>query len=142
MMLASWMGSDFTNDDLVRQSSIIDDYSHTLLGQEEYQGFPCYKIQLIPKPEAGVVWGKLILWVTVKEYMDLKEEYYDEEGVLVRTMVGSKPKNFDGHLLPSFWEMVPQNKPGNKTTFEYTELDFDIDITSSFFSLQNMNRIR
>ncbi len=142
MMLASWMGSDFTNDDLVRQSSVIKDYDHKLLGEEQCEGYNCYKIELIPKPEAGVVWGKIITWISKKEYMQLKEEFYDEDGVLVRTMVGSKPKMFDGHLLPSYSEMIPHNKPGNKTSFETKELDFDIDITPDFFSIQNMSRVK
>lgn len=142
MMLASWMGSDFTNDDLVRQSSIVEDYSHTLLGEEPYGGYDCYKIELIPKPEAGVVWGKIITWISKKEYMQLKEEFYDEDNILVRTMIGSKPKNFDGHLLPSYSEMIPHNKPGNKTTFETKELDFDVNIAPEFFSIQNMSRVK
>ncbi|HAP34915.1 MAG TPA: outer membrane lipoprotein-sorting protein [Bacteroidetes bacterium] len=142
MMLASWMGSDFTNDDLVRQSSIVEDYSHTLLGEELYGGYECYKIELVPKPEAGVVWGMIITWISKKGYMQLKEEFYDEEGVLVRTMLGSKPKNFDGHLLPSYSEMIPHNKPGNRTTFETKELDFDVNISPEFFSIQNMSRVK
>ena len=142
MMLASWMGSDFTNDDLVRQSSVVEDYLHKLLGEEPFGGYDCYKIELIPKPEAGVVWGKIITWITKKEYMQLKEEFYDEDGALVRSMIGSKPKNFDGHLLPSYSEMIPHNKPGNKTSFETKELDFDVSITPEFFSLQNMSRVR
>ena len=142
MMLASWMGSDFTNDDLVRQSSIVEDYSHKLLGEEKCEGYDCYKIELIPKPEAGVVWGKILAWISKKELMQLKHEFYDEDGVLVRTMVGSKPKNFDGHLLPSYSEMIPHNKPGNKTTFETKELDFNAKITQDFFSIQNMSRVR
>lgn len=142
MMLASWMGSDFTNDDLVRQSSVVNDYEHNLLGKEKFEGYDCYKIELIPKPDAGVVWGKIITWITVNEYMQLKEEFYDEDGALVRTMIGSKPKMFDGHLLPSYSEMIPHNKPGNKTSFETKELDFDIDISPEFFSIQNMGRVR
>ena len=142
MMLASWMGSDFTNDDLVRQSSVVEDYSHKLLAEEPFGEYDCYKIELIPKPEAGVVWGKIITWITKKEYMQLKEEFYDEDGVLVRSMLGSKPKNFDGHLLPSYSEMIPHNKPGNKTSFKTKELDFDVNIMPEFFSLQNMSRVR
>lgn len=142
MMLASWMGSDFTNDDLVRQSSVVEDYEHTLLGEEKCEGYDCYKIELIPKPEAGVVWGKILTWISKKEYMQLKEEFYDEDNVLVRTMIGSKPKMFDGHLLPSYSEMIPHNKPGNKTSFETKELDFDVNITPEFFSIQNMSRVR
>ena len=63
MMLQSWMGSDFTNDDLVRQSSIVEDYNHSLIGSEKYAGYDCYKIQLTPKPDAGVVWGKILSWI-------------------------------------------------------------------------------
>lgn len=142
MMLASWMGSDFTNDDLVRESSVIDDYTQKLLGEEKYSNYDCYKILLVPKPEAGVVWGKVLLWITKKEYMQVKAEYYDEDGVLSRTMIGSKPKVFSGHFLPSYWEMIPHNKTGNKTTFEYKDLDFNAKITPEFFSIQNMNRVR
>jgi outer membrane lipoprotein-sorting protein len=142
MMLASWMGSDFTNDDLVRQSSILEDYTHNLLGEEKLNEYESYKLELVPHPEAGIVWGKIIVWISKKGYLELKQEFYDEDGVLVRTMVGSKPKNFDGHLLPSYWEMIPHNKPGNKTSFEYKELNFNVKITPEFFSLQNMTRIR
>lgn len=142
MMLTSWMGSDFTNDDLVRQSSIVNDYNHTIAGEENYGGNDCYKIQMIPKPDAGVVWGKLLVWVTKKGYMITKEEYYDEDGVLVRTMTASEPKNFDGHMMPSYWEMIPANKPGSKTAFEYKELKFNVQLEPGFFSLQNMNRVR
>jgi len=142
MMLASWMGSDFTNDDLVRQSSVVEDYEHTLLGKEEFGGYLCYKIELIPKPEAGVVWGKILIWISAKDYMQLKVEFYDEDGVLVRTMISSKPKLFDGHLLPSYSEMIPHNKPGSKTIFETKELNFNVNISPEFFSIQNMGRIR
>lgn len=142
MMLASWMGSDFTNDDLVRASSVVQDYKHTYLGEERYAEYDCYKIELIPKPEAGVVWGKIITWITKQDYMQLKEDFYDEDGTLVRSMIGSKPKIFGGHLLPSYSEMIPYNKPGNKTSFETKELDFDLNITPEFFSIQTMSRVR
>jgi outer membrane lipoprotein-sorting protein len=88
------------------------------------------------------VWGKIITWITEKGFMQLKEEFYDEDGVLVRTMVGSKPKMFDGHLLPSYSEMIPHDKPGNKTSFETEELKFNVAITPDYFSIQNMSRVR
>ena len=142
MMLASWMGSDFTNDDLVRQSSIVDDYMHKIPVEEMLESFECYKIELIPKPEAGVVWGKILVWISKKEFMQLKQEFYDEDGVLVRTMLGTKPRTFDGHRIPAYWEMIPHNKPENKTSFEYKALQFDVKINSEFFSIQNMSRVR
>ncbi len=141
MMLQSWMGSDFTNDDLVRASSIIDDYTHTLLGKEMYDGRECYKIALVPKPDAGIVWGKVIIWISAGEYLELKTEYYDEDGVLVKTFYGSKVTRFGDRMLPAHWEMVPADKPGNRTVLEYTVLRFNIRIGRDFFSLQNMSRV-
>ena len=79
MMMQSWMGSDFTNDDLVRESSIVHDYTHNLLGEEIIDGYNCYKVELIPLDDAPVVWGKVIIWVSKEEYYWLKSEYYDED---------------------------------------------------------------
>ena len=142
MMLQSWMGSDFTNDDLVRQSSIVQDYNHTIAGEETINGYLCYKILMIPKPEAGVVWGKIFLWVSKKDYLQLKANYYDEDGVLVKTMVGNKVRKMGGRLIPTHWEMIPVDKPGQKTVMDYLKIKFNIKIDESFFSQQNMKRVR
>ncbi len=83
MMLQSWMGSDFTNDDLVKQSSIVVDYTHKLLDREKVRDMDCYKIELTPLPDAPVVWGKVIMWVTVSGYDVWMAEYYDEDNKLV-----------------------------------------------------------
>ncbi len=142
MMLQSWMGSDFTNDDLVRQSSIVQDYNHSVAGQDTTDGYPCYKILMIPKPEAGVVWGKIFLWVSKKEYLQLKANYYDEDGVLVKTMTGNNVQKMGGRLIPAHWEMIPVDKPGQKTVMDYLKIKFNIKIDESFFSQQNMKRVR
>ena len=141
MMLQSWMGSDFTNDDLVRASSIVKDYTHTLLGREVYEGYDCYKIQLVPKPEAGVVWARVLIWISSNGFLELKTEYYDEDGILVKSFLGSNVKSFGDRRLPAHWEMIPHDNPGNKTTLDYDELKFNISVTADFFSLQNMKRI-
>ena len=75
MMSQSWMGSDFTNDDLVKVNSMVEDYEHTLIGEEEIGGYKCHKIELIPKPESPVVWGKVIMWIAEDEYFQLRSEY-------------------------------------------------------------------
>lgn len=142
MMMQSWMGSDFTNDDLIRQSSIVNDYNHAIVGDETIQGIPCYKIQLIPKPEAPVVWGKILTWISKDNFNQLKAEYYDEDGTLINVMTGYDLKMLDGRLLPTRWEMVPADEPGNRTVMTYTDIDFDIKLDESFFSKQNMNRVR
>ncbi len=142
MMLQSWMGSDFTNDDLVRQSSIVDDYTHKIIGSEVIDGYDCYKIQLTPKPEAGVVWGKILAWISKKGYLQLKADYFDEDGELIKTMVGSKVKKMGGRTIPTHWEMIPVNKPGQKTVMEYLEIKFNVKHKTSFFSQQNMKKVR
>lgn len=142
MMMQSWMGSDFTNDDLVKQSSIVTDYEHTLLGSETVEGRQCYKIQLIPKEDAAVVWGKVIMWIDKQEYMQMKTEFFDEDGYLINTMTGKNIKLLGGKLLPAILEVQPADEPGNKTIVEYLTLEFEVPIDESFFSVQNMKRVR
>jgi outer membrane lipoprotein-sorting protein len=142
MMLQSWMGSDFTNDDLVRQSSIVEDYNHSLIGSEECAGYDCYKILLDPKPEAGVVWGKILSWITKDGYMEIKAEYYDEDDYLVKSMLGSGIKKMGERTIPTHWEMTPEDKPGQKTMMDYIDIKFNAKIDNSFFSKQNMKRVR
>lgn len=142
MMMQSWMGSDFTNDDLVRESSIVIDYTHELLGKETIEGRPCYKIELTPKEDAPVVWGKVISWIDTEEFMQMKAEMYDEDGYLVNTMYGKNVKKMDDRLLPAILEVVPADEEGHKTIVEYLDLNFNEPIKESFFSVQNMKRVR
>lgn len=142
MMLQSWMGSDFTNDDLVRESSVINDYNHKIIGEEKIDGFDCYKIQLTPKPEAGVVWSKIITWIAKGSYFQPLTEYYDEDNKVVKKFVGSKPETMGGRTIFTHWEMIPLDKPGNKTVMDYTKIQFNIKIDESFFSEQNMKKVR
>ncbi len=142
MMMQSWMGSDFTNDDLVQQSSIVSDYEHQLLGEESIDGRPTYKVQLVPKPDAAVVWGKLFMWIDQQEFIELKTEFFDEDGYLINTMYGEDIGDLGGKVLARRMEMVPADEPGNKTVVEYLELAFEVPLEASFFSVQNMKRLR
>ena len=141
-MAQAWMGSDFTNDDLVRESSIVKDYTHKLLGKETIEGRECYKIELTPKENAPVVWGKVLSWIDTKEFMQMKTEMYDEDGYLVNTMYGKNVKEMDGRLLPSVLEVIPADEEGHKTIVEYLTLKFNEPIKESFFSVQTMKRVR
>jgi outer membrane lipoprotein-sorting protein len=142
MMMQSWMGSDVTNDDLVNESSIIEDYSHTYLGKETLEGYDCYKIELIPNEDAPVVWGKIISWISVKEYFTLKNEYYNEEEKLVNIETLSQIKNFSGRNIPTLFEIVPMDKKDNSTLMEIKVIRFNENIEDSFFSIQNMKAVR
>jgi outer membrane lipoprotein-sorting protein len=142
MMSQSWMGSDFTNDDLVKMNSYVTEYTHEIVGEEEVEGLNCYKIELIPKPEAAVVWGKVVVWISKAEYYQLKLEFYDEDEVLVNRQESSEIKQFNDRKLPSKMVMTPVDDPGNQTIIEMIDTEFDIDISESFFSQQKMKTIR
>lgn len=142
MMLQSWMGSDFTNDDLVRQSSIVDDYTHSIAGEEILAGYKCWKIELVPKPDAGVVWGNLLMWISQSNFLELRTDFYDEDGTVVKSFIGSDIRIFDGRSLPAHCEMIPVNEPGKKTIIEYRDIRFTVKLDKSFFSEENMKRVR
>lgn len=142
MMSQSWMGSDFTNDDLARASSTVNDYEQNLLGEEVIEGRQCWIIELIPKEGIGVVWGRIKTWVDQKDFIQLKSEFYDEDDYLVNTMVGKNITQFGSRMLPKILEVIPADEEGHKTIVEYVSLSFDRAIKDRFFSIQNMKRIR
>ncbi len=143
MMSQGWMGSDFTNDDLLRESSIVKDYTHTLIATEEIEGNACYKIQLTPLEDAAVVWGKLIMWITSDgNYIQLKVEYYDEDGYLIKTELGHNITEMDGRMLPKQFEIIPAAKPQQRTVVTIESVKFNEPINDAFFSQQNMKRLR
>ncbi|MFO7874012.1 MAG: outer membrane lipoprotein-sorting protein [Bacteroidales bacterium] len=142
MMMQSWMGSDFTNDDLMKESSIVKDYNKELIGDEKIKDYDAYKIKLTPKPEAAVVWGEIIIWITRENYYQLKADYYDEFGTLVQTMIGTEIETLDNRKLPTKMTIIPADKEGHKTILKFVEMDFNIPIETSFFSQQNMKRLR
>ena len=142
MMMQSWMGSDFTNDDLVRQSSLVSDFTHELLGQEDLEGRNCYIVELTPKPDAAVVWGKVKMWIDDKDYLELKVEFFDEDEYLVNTMYGKNIMTLGGRTLPTRLELIPEDKPDQKTIIEQLAIDFDVELKESFFSVQNLKRVK
>ncbi|WP_416865004.1 MAG: outer membrane lipoprotein-sorting protein [Imperialibacter sp.] len=142
MMMQSWMGSDFTNDDLVRQSSIVTDYTHKLLGDTTMLNRKCWKMELTPKEDAPVVWGKIEAYIDQKDYLQLLIKYYDEDEYLVNTMVLSDIKELGGRTLPTHMEMIPAENPDQKTVIDYVSRTFDTNQPDDFFSIQNLKRIR
>jgi outer membrane lipoprotein-sorting protein len=140
MMLQSWNGSDFTNDDLVRESNLTRDYDQKLLGEEDIKGDTCWKIHLDPRPDAPVVWGKLLYWVRKEDYTPARVDYYDEKGKLMRYMLFSDIKKFGKRKIPSVWTMVNEVKPGHSTTLKILDMEFDIKISDRKFSFQELER--
>jgi outer membrane lipoprotein-sorting protein len=142
MMGQNWMGSDFTNNDLVKENSIVDDYTHKLLDSESFGGYDCYKIELMPKPNAAVVWDKIIVWIAKDKYYMLQSEFYNEDGELINREVQSDIRHFDDRDLPAKLVMTPVKDAGKYTTIEFQELKFNRDMNAEFFSQQNMKNVR
>ena len=142
MMGGAWMGSHFTNDDLVQESQMIDVYDVTVAFDGERDGVTVWELRLTPKPEAAVVWGHLEFLVRQEDSVPLRAKYYNEDGALARTMEYSEFSEFSGRLVPAVMNMQPADKPDERTTIRYEELEFDIDIDPSFFSLRTLQSRR
>lgn len=141
MMNQSWMGTDFTNDDLVKESSITDDYDHTFIGDTIIDKRPCYIIRMIPKPETAVVWSKVVVCIDKKDFLELHSRFYDDDGKLINIMNGTDVQMMDGRLIPTRFEMIPVDKKNQKTEMIYKQLKYDKPIDDGFFTAERMKKI-
>lgn len=142
MLSQGWMGSDFTNDDLLNQRSIVVDYTHKIVGEETISEQVCHKIELTPKEEAPVVWGKIYMWISKEHDISMKIEYFDEDNYLMKTEIAYELKEFSGRLIPAIMEIIPADEDGHKTVVTISTIEFNKAIDDAFFSQQNMKRIR
>jgi len=142
MMGQSWMGSDFTNDDLIKESSLVNDYTHHVEKKEKVREAECYQVVLTPKEKAAVVWGKVVAWVSVADFIEMKVAFYDEDNTLVSTLNAYDIKTYGSRRLASRLEVVPADKPNQKTVLQVEKYDFDMAMEDSFFSQQNMQRVK
>jgi outer membrane lipoprotein-sorting protein len=142
MMAQSWMGSDFTNDDLVRDTDLVEDFDHQILRTEEYNGYDCYVIEMIPKPGTPIVWGKVLVWISTEEYIQLRVENYDQRNELVNTMELTEISTFGDRQIPTRITVTPADKQNERTILTYQTIEFDIDVDYDFFSRANMQRVR
>ena len=141
MMMGSWMGSHFTNDDLVKESRLADDYDPEITFSGVRDGQEVVEFALLPKPEAPVVWGKIVIVVRVGDLLPLISRYYDEEMTLARTLDFFDIREMGGRLLPAVLRMVPADKPGEYTELTYQAIDFGADLPDSMFSLLQLRRM-
>ena len=142
MMNQSWMGTDLSNDDLVKKTSLSKDFDHTLIGMETISEKECYHIKLIPHENADVIWGKIELWIEKENFNVMKQESFDEDMELVNTMLASDIKNMGGEIIPSKMEFFPADKPNQKTLMEYESIEFDVTIPAHYFTTQYMTKIK
>jgi hypothetical protein len=141
MMMGSWMGSDFTNDDLVKETTLLDDYQGKLVQPPE--GKPEFHyIELTPKQETVTVWAKIEIVVYRDSLIPIKQVYYDEKGNAMRILELRDIKDFDGRKIPAIMEMTPTGKPGHKTLVKYVKAEFDKPLAADIFSLRNLQKSR
>ena len=140
MMGGAWMGSHFSNDDLVRENRLSEQFTYEFLSKPEDESPEgVYVIALAPKPDAPVVWGKVEVEVRADK-IPVETRFYDEKGTLARTMSFLDVKELGGQLVPSRMRVTPADKPGEYTEIVYDALEFDVEIPDSTFSLQSLRR--
>jgi outer membrane lipoprotein-sorting protein len=138
MMLQSWMGSDFTNDDLVRESSLSEDYNASLVGEDGGE----YFLDLFAREEAPVVWGRIRMHVSKKYFLPTTVRYYDEGEQLARILEYLEVRSFGARSYPTRWRMLPQSpeKAGNMTEVVIDHAVFDEEIDEAYFSKRALKR--
>ncbi len=139
MMSQSWMGSDFSNNDLAKSDSVLDEYTHRIISEEIINGLTHYTIEATAKEEAPVVWGKQELLVREDDIL-LRQSFYDEDMVLVKEMIGGDIISLDDRLFPRRWEIRRADKADHYTRLEYRDIVFDVDISDTTFSLMSLKQ--
>lgn len=140
MMMASWMGSHFTNDDLVKESQLVEDYDIELTADGEREGVSVWDFRLRPREDTPVVWGAIDYRVRQKDLMPVWAKYYGEDWELRRTMMFSEYQEMGGRLVPARMRLVPVDEPNEFTEILYEELEFNIDLSGRVFSLESLRR--
>ncbi len=136
MMMASWMGSHFTNDDLVKESRLVRDYDISMAYEGDRDGVTVYEFSLKPRPEAAVVWGEITYQVRKADLMPVWARYYGEDGQLKRVMTFGDYRVLGGRRVPATMRVVPQDKPGEYTEILYKDLQFNPHLSEDVFSLR------
>ena len=139
MMMGSWMGSDFSNDDLVKESSMQEDYTYKIITPDDATPDLIY-IELIPNEDSTIVWGRIVSAVRSSDYIPVWQHFYDEKGKLMRILNYKDIKTFGSKTIPSVMEMIPQNKQGHKTIIRWNDGNFDTKIEDSIFSRRNLQK--
>jgi hypothetical protein len=140
MMMGSWMGSHLTNDDLVKEARLEEDYTAEISFEGLREGQNIIEFSLIPRLDAAVVWGKLTLIILADSHIPVVEYYYDEDMVLARTIRFSDIKPLGGRERPAVLTVVPADKPGEYTRFIYEQLSLNVELKDSLFSLSSLKK--
>jgi outer membrane lipoprotein-sorting protein len=137
MMLQPWMGSNFSNDDLVKESSFVDDYTHEVTGSGETDGVTVYHVVSTPKPDSPVVWSRLEFQIR-KDHIPVAMTYYGERDKAVKTMTYSAIDSLGGRQIPTRWTMEDADNPESRTVIEIESIEFDLPLEDDLFTLRRL----
>jgi outer membrane lipoprotein-sorting protein len=137
MMMSSWMGSDFTNDDLVKEFTFLESYHFEIFTPEAPDKSLVY-VKCVPKEGLPIVWGYVVIAAQRTDTMPVWQKFYDEKGNLVREMSFKEVKSFGNRSIPAVMELVPRTKEGQKTVLRYLEARFDVNLDPEIFTLRNL----
>ena len=141
MMGQSWMGSDFSNKDVARADEIVDEYEHTLLSTEEVDGIIVYEIEAIPDEDAAVVWGSEVLRIR-EDHVVLEHSFFDQDGELVKSLTTLDIAEMGGRITATQQRMNKADKPDEWTEIQVNEVDYDVELKESLFTLSNLRNPR
>ena len=140
LMLQSWMGSDFTNDDLMKASSILRDYRHRLVRRDVVDNEKTILIECLPKRGAAVVWGKILYWARISDNLPVRQKFFDESGKLIRTLKFGKFKKMDDRVIPTMIGVVPADEPHSMTVVRYEKILYDRKVPNSLFTKEKLRQ--
>lgn len=138
MLLASWMGSDFTNDDILKASSMSGDYDHKFLEDKTIDEQTLRAIENTAKSNSKVMWPRIITYASKEDCLPRYNHYFDKQGTLKRTLAFSEIKIMDGHKVPTYWEMKPEDDKTKKTTVTYKSIKFNTNFKADHFTQKNL----
>jgi outer membrane lipoprotein-sorting protein len=141
MMSQSWMGSDFSNNDLAKSDSLLTDYVHTVTGTEIHHGLKVYLIKSMPKPQAPVVWGMQKLKIR-EDLIWLSQEFFDEDLQPVKAMTTLEIQMLGGKLYPKVWRMRKVDETDKYTELNYASLKFKTALPDNLFTLTSLKKTR
>jgi outer membrane lipoprotein-sorting protein len=156
MMNQNWMGSDFSNKDISKNTDIIDQYDHTLLEQRQQDSHTVYVIESIPHEEAAVVWGKEILvirddWIMLEQqfwdqirddWIMLEQQFWDQDGKLVKRLASSKIEQMSGRSVATVIRMSKADAADEWTELQTAEVEFDLELPGNLFTLSSLRNPR
>lgn len=140
-MGGSWMGSHFTNDDLVRDTRLVDAFTYVVKDGPTIEGHATWALVLTPKADTVVVWGQIDVMVRKDDLLPAAQLFYDEDGQPVRKLEFLDYQQIGGHQVPMRTRMTPLDKPGEYTEIRYEKLEFDVELDANFFSVQRLKSL-